>query len=230
MATIHTLVREMVLRLLVVNSIILSLAMAAPPSSADAADRPLRIIAFGDSLTAGFGLQPEQSFPAQLERALKTKGADVEIVNAGVSGDTTAGGLARLDWSIPDDADAVILELGANDALQGRPPAQARANLDAMLARLTKRGLPVLLAGMQAPRNLGLDYTRAFDSIYPDLAAKHGVMLYPFFLDGVALDPELNQRDGIHPTAEGVSIIVSRMAPKVLELIAAARARVRHGG
>lgn len=231
MATFQTLVRQMVLRRTIVNSLALALGVAlCPASGAHAQDRPLRIVAFGDSLTAGYGLQARDAFPVQLERALQAGGANVAIINAGVSGDTTSGGLARLDWSISADADAVILELGANDALQGRPPAQARANLDAMLSRLKARGLPVLLAGMQAPQNLGPAYTDAFDRIYPELAAKHGALLYPFFLDGVALDPRLNQRDGIHPTAEGVAIIVSRMLPKVTRLIAKARANVRPGG
>ncbi|MBV9970767.1 MAG: arylesterase, partial [Xanthobacteraceae bacterium] len=176
--------------------------------AAVASDRPLRIVALGDSLTAGYGLPAEAAFPAKLERALAANGIATEIANAGVSGDTTSGGLARLDWSVPEGTEAVILELGANDALRGVDPTLTRNALDAMLERLKARHIPVLLAGMLAPRNLGPDYTRAFDAIYPDLAEKYGAILYPFFLDGVVNDPKLNQRDGLHPTAAGVDVIV----------------------
>jgi acyl-CoA thioesterase-1 len=190
----------------------------------NAAAEPLRIVALGDSLTAGLGLAEKQAFPAKLEAALRAKGHDVELINAGVSGDTASGGLARLDWSVPDNANAVILELGANDALRAVDPAATRKALDAILKNLKARKIAVLLAGMQAPRNMGLDYNAAFDRIYPELAKTYGVFLYPFFLDGVAADTKLNQRDGIHPTAEGVDVIVERILPFVEKLIAQARA------
>ena len=189
-----------------------------------AAETPLRLMAFGDSLTHGYGLAPEDSFPAQLEAALRAKDQAVEVINAGNSGDTTAAGLARLDWALADRPDAVILELGANDALRGLDPADARANLDAILERLGQQQLPVLMAGMQAPRNLGRHYWEAFDAIFPALAEKHNVLLYPFFLDGVALDPQFNQPDGIHPNAAGVAVIVERILPSVLGLVRLARA------
>jgi acyl-CoA thioesterase-1 len=187
------------------------------------AGRPLKIVAFGDSLTAGFGLPAEAAFPARLQRALSRTGLAVEVANAGVSGDTSADGLARLDWSVPDDADAVILELGANDALRGIDPQRTRAALDAIVQRLVARRIPVLLAGMRAPPNMGADYAQAFDAIYPDLAAAHAVIFYPFFLDGVAAERGLNQGDGLHPTAAGVDVIVARLLPKAEELIARAR-------
>ena len=194
---------------------------AAPPGSAG---RPVKIVAFGDSLTAGLGLPADAAFPARLQRALARKGIAAEVVNAGVSGDTTADGLARIDWSVTEDADAVILELGANDALRGLDPAQTRGNLEAILRRLAARRLPVLLAGMRAPPNLGADYVRAFDGIYPALAAAHEVVFYSFFLDGVAAERGLNQGDGIHPTAAGVDVIVAKILPQVEELIARVRA------
>jgi len=198
----------------------LTVSATAQPGRA----RPVKIVALGDSLTAGLGLPANAAFPARLERALAQKGIAAEVVNAGVSGDTTADGLARLDWSVPDDADAVILELGANDALRGLDPAQTRANLDAILKWLTARTLPVLLAGMRAPPNMGAEYTKAFDAIYPDLAAAHGTILYPFFLEGVAADRALNQGDGLHPTAAGVDVIVARILPQAEELVRRARA------
>lgn len=179
----------------------------------------VKIVALGDSLTAGYGLRPAEAFPIVLQRRLEERGHKIEIVNAGISGDTTAGGLARLDWAVPDGTDAVILELGANDALGGRPPADARRNLDQILTRLKARGIEVLLAGMRAPRNLGNEYANAFDAIYPELARKHDVALYPFFLTGVALDAKLNLPDGIHPTAAGIAVIAERMTPAVEELI-----------
>lgn len=178
------------------------------------------IVAFGDSLTAGFMLPPQDAFPNQLEAALKKRGYKVRVVNAGLSGDTAAGGLARLDWVIPKDADAVIVELGANDALRGLDPAKTKATLDKMLAALKGKGLGVLLTGMEAPRNLGADYVEKFGAIYPALAKKHGVPLYPFFLDGIAGDPKLNLPDGLHPNAKGVGIIVDRILPAVEALIA----------
>jgi acyl-CoA thioesterase I len=200
------------------------LAAAVASSPALSADRPLRIVAFGDSLTAGYGLPAEAAFPAKLERALAAKGIATQIANAGVSGDTTSGGLARLDWSIPDGTEAVILELGANDALRGVDPKLTRSALETMLERLKARHIPVLLAGMRAPRNLGPDYTATFDAIYSDLAKKYGAILYPFFLSGVAADPKLNQRDGLHPTAAGVDVIVDKILPDVEQLAAAAKA------
>jgi acyl-CoA thioesterase-1 len=194
-------------------------AVTAPPSAC-AAGRPLTIVAFGDSLTAGYGLPAGDAFPAQLQRALTAKGITVTVVNAGVSGDTSTGGLARLDWSVPDGTDAVILELGANDALRGLNPAITRKALDAILHRLTERKIPVLLCGMIAPPNMGAEYGQTFNAIFPELAATDGAILYPFFLTGVAADPKLNQQDGIHPTAAGVGVIVTHIIPQVEELIA----------
>lgn len=195
---------------------------AAGVAAGWAAERPLKIVVLGDSLTAGLGLPAQASFPARLEQALRAKGHNVSIQNAGVSGDTASGGLARLDWSVPDDADAVILELGANDALRGLDPAVTRRALDAIIARLQARGVSVLLAGMRAPRNLGPDYVRDFDAIYPELAAKYGLVFDPFFLEGVATEAALNQADGLHPSATGVDAIVARILPKVEELISRA--------
>lgn len=179
----------------------------------------IRILALGDSLTAGYGLREADGFTAQLQTALRGQGFAVDIVNAGVSGDTTAGGLARLDWALSDNPDAVILELGANDGLRGIDPSITRANLGAMLAKLKQRDLPVLLAGMYAPTNLGAEYVTRFNSIYPQLAAEHEVALYPFFLESVVAVAALNQEDGIHPTTEGVAVIVSGILPYVTELI-----------
>jgi acyl-CoA thioesterase-1 len=193
-----------------------ALALFAAPARALA---DTIIVAFGDSLTAGYGLPPEDAFPARLEAQLKRHRPGLRVVNAGVSGDTTSGGLARLGWALADKPDVVIVELGANDALRGIAPALTRANLDAILARLVKRGTKVLLTGMRAPPNLGRDYGAEFAAIFPELAAKHGVALYPFFLDGVAAEPSLNQHDGIHPNAEGVALIVERLAPHLLKLI-----------
>jgi acyl-CoA thioesterase-1 len=193
-------------------------------SDGGAVDRPLKIVAFGDSLTAGLGLPADEAFPAKLEAALKTKGYAVNIVNAGVSGDTASAGLARFDWSVPDNTDAIILELGANDALRGVDPRQTKNALDAILDKIDARHIPVLLAGMQAPRNMGAGYVRTFDAIYPALASTHRVVFYPFFLDGVAADPKLNQGDGMHPAAAGVDVIVARILPRVEDLIGRVRA------
>ena len=201
---------------------VVGLALVATCSRA--AERPINIVAFGDSLTAGYGLAANEAFPVQLQRALDAKRLAVNVVNAGVSGDTSAGGLSRLDWSVPDGTDAVILELGANDALRGFDPEITRTALDTMLRRLKERKISVLLCGMVAPPNLGAEYGRAFNSIYPDLAAQTGAILYPFFLAGVAADPKLNQRDGLHPTAAGVAVIVERILPQVEQLIARAKA------
>ena len=199
-----------------------SLALWVGP--AVAADRPLNIVALGDSLTAGYGLPNQDAFPVKLQQALAAKGVAVAVSNAGVSGDTMSGGLARLDWSVPPETDAVILELGANDALRGVDPAVTRRALDAILAALAKRNIPVLLCGMLAPRNLGADYARAFDPMFAELAKAHGTVLYPFFLDGVAADAKLNQRDGLHPTAAGVDVIVGKILPQAEELVARAHA------
>ena len=190
----------------------------------NAADRPIKIVALGDSLSAGFGLSVEAAFPSKLAEALKAKSVAVTIVNAGVSGDTASGGLDRLDWSVPDGTDAVILELGANDALRGLDPAVTKSALETILRKLADRHIPVLLAGMRAPRNMGSDYARDFDAIYPALASTHPVVFYPFFLDGVAADPRLNQADGLHPNVAGVDVIVARILPQVEELITRARA------
>jgi acyl-CoA thioesterase-1 len=211
---------QMVLRLIA----ILTGCMVALARPAGAADKPLQIVALGDSLTAGLGLESEDAFPAKLQKALAAKGMVVAISNAGVSGDTMSGGLARLDWSVPPGTDAVILELGANDALRGLDPAVTRRALDDMLRALAARHIPVLLCGMLAPRNLGSDYARAFDPIFPELAKAYGTVFYPFFLDGVTADPKLNQHDGLHPTAAGVDVIVARILPRVEELIARAKA------
>ena len=195
-----------------------------------AAMRPLKLVALGDSLTAGYGLPGEAAFPAVLERALRAKGYAVSIANAGVSGDTTSGGLARLDWSVPDGTDGVILELGANDMLRGIDPNIPRQALDEILARLRERGIPVLLTGMYASRNLGADYVARFEAIFPDLAKKYGVPLYPFFLDGVAGVRELALPDGLHPTAKGVQVIVERILPTVERFVAQLAARPPAGG
>ena len=180
---------------------------------------PVRILALGDSLTAGYGLPAQDGFVAQLGDALAAAGHDVVMIDAGVSGDTTAGGLSRLDWALAGGADVAIIELGANDALRGIDPASSRANLDGILAALGGRGIPALLAGIYAPRNLGPEYVAAFDAMYPELAAEHDAILYPFFLEGVAADPTLNHGDGIHPNPRGVVIIVENMLPDVIALI-----------
>ncbi len=195
--------------------------LAATGLHANAARLPAPVIvAFGDSLTAGYGLAQDQAFPARLQQALRARGQEVKVVNAGVSGDTAAAGLARLDWSLPEDASAVIIELGANDALQGLDPQATKATLEKIIAQVQARGLPILLAGMEAPRNMGKDYVEAFGAIYPDLAARYDLLLYPFFLDGVALDDGLTLDDGLHPNAQGVARIVEGILPKVEELLA----------
>lgn len=194
------------------------------PASGATADRPIKIVVLGDSLSAGFGLPVEDAFPARLAEALKGKGVAATIANAGVSGDTASGGLGRLDWSVPDGTDAVIVELGANDALRGLDPSLTKAALDTILRKLADRRIAVLLAGMRAPRNMGPDYARDFDAIYPALASTHPVVFYPFFLDGVAVEPKLNQGDGMHPNAAGVNAIVARILPQVEELVTRARA------
>ncbi|MBA2126117.1 arylesterase [Hyphomicrobium methylovorum] len=202
-------------------AIVLSL-LSSPLSAVDAADvptTPVTILAFGDSLTAGYGVKATEAFPAQLQMALEAKGYKVTVLNGGVSGDTTSGGAQRLDWALEPPPDGVILELGANDALRGIDPKEPRANLDAMLEKLKAKNIAVLIAGMRAPNNWGADYSKAFDAIYPDLAAKYGYPLYPFFLDGVALDRSFSQSDGLHPTAAGIAEIVKRILPEVETLV-----------
>jgi acyl-CoA thioesterase-1 len=183
------------------------------------AGKPIRIVAFGDSLTSGYGLRQSQAFPVQLQKELRARGRNVAISNAGVAGDTTAAGLARFDWAIGDDVDAVILELGANDALRGIEPKVTRENLQKILARLQARGIPVLLTGMRSPANWGETYSDDFDAIFPSLAKEHALVFYPFFLEGVVLNAKLNQDDGMHPNPKGVAEIVRQMIPSVEELI-----------
>jgi acyl-CoA thioesterase-1 len=195
------------------------LLLAAVFGSAVVADRTPEILAFGDSITAGFGLPPSEAFPARLEARLRDQGIAAHVVNAGVAGDTTAGGRARLDWALADKPDVVILELGANDALRGIDPSTVRANLEAMISRIQASGAKLLLTGMLAPSNWGEDYRRDFDRIYPELAQAHGVALYPFLLDGVAMDARLNQPDGLHPNERGVAVLVDHIAPLVARLI-----------
>jgi acyl-CoA thioesterase-1 len=205
----------------------LPVALAQPQTHAGTAQKPtlnreLLVLAFGDSLTAGYQLGPDESFPAQLQTSLRRQGVKVRVHNAGVSGDTSKAGRARLTWvlgGLKTKPDLVILALGANDALQGLDPNSTRANMDAMLFELKKRNIPVLLVGMLAPRNLGRDYARTFDSLYPELAKRYQVPLYPFFLDGVALNPKLNLSDGIHPNKEGIAAIVKRMLPSIRTIL-----------
>ncbi len=202
-------------------TVFVSLLLSLVPLAAQA--DPLKLVVLGDSLSAGYQLGPEEGFPEQLQKALDEKGFQVEVVNAGVSGDTSTGGLSRLDWSVGADADAVIVELGANDALRGLPPEITRNNIDEITRRLRERGVEVLLAGMLAPRNLGPDYADAFDPIYAEVAKSRDALFYPFFLDGVALDPDLNLPDGMHPNAKGVAVIVDNILPKVEDLLAKAQ-------
>ncbi len=186
-----------------------------------------RILALGDSLTAGYGVAPQDAFPARLQAKLARDGTAARVINAGVSGDTTAGGLARLDWALADRPDIVLVELGANDALRGIDPKLTFDNLDKILARLAAMRVKVLLLGMRAPPNWGRDYQAEFDAIYPKLAEKYRVPLYPFFLDGVAMDPALNQGDGLHPNAKGVEAIVARVEPYVMRLLGGTAAQAK---
>ncbi|MGO4137431.1 arylesterase [Rhizobium leguminosarum] len=181
--------------------------------------RTINLVGFGDSLMAGYQLPPGDGFPEKLQAALKAKGLDVTIANAGVSGDTTTGGLARIDWSVPDGTDGVILELGANDALRGIPPEESEKNLDQMIIRLKERGIAVLLAGIIAPPNMGADYAARFNPIYQKLSEKHGLPLYAFFLDGVALEAGLKLDDGMHPNTKGVDVMVEKMEPAVTNFV-----------
>jgi acyl-CoA thioesterase-1 len=192
-------------------------AFAQAPAAAPA--KPIKMVVLGDSLSAGLGLQASAAFPARLQKTLESKGIKVDMVNAGVSGDTASGGRDRVDWSIPDGTDMVIVELGANDALRGTDPAVTRAALSDILTRLKARKIAVLLCGMLAPPNYGRDYADRFNAIYPELAKSFDVPLYPFFLDGVAAEKKLNQADGIHPTAEGVDLIVKNILPTVEALL-----------
>lgn len=196
--------------------------LPAAPGAADTRNAAV-ILALGDSLTAGYGLDPRDSFPAQLEAALAQQGHAVRVINGGVSGDTSAGGLARVDWLLAERPDLVIVELGANDGLRGLDPAVTRSNLDRIITRIRASGAHVLLTGMRAPPNLGGEYGAAFFGLYRDLAGKYGTAYYPFFLEGVAANPALNQDDGIHPTAEGVEIIVENILPVVIGALAEAR-------
>jgi acyl-CoA thioesterase-1 len=217
-----------------------ALALMIAPMAA--ASGPVTIAALGDSLTHGYGVAPADAFPAQLERWLRARGHDVTVINAGVSGDTTAGGLSRLDWTLTPEVDAVIVELGGNDLLRGIDPANSRANLDRILTRLAAEDLPALLAGLPAPGNYGADWQRDFDAMYPELAAKHGAILYPNFMEGLApgIDPSdpaarlaahgLIQSDGMHPNAQGVARIVADIGPEVEKLIARAEAMGKGGG
>jgi len=199
--------------------------IGATPAALAHAEAPVKIVALGDSLTAGYGLPDKDGFVPQLQTTLTTNGLSVEIQNAGVSGDTASDGLARLDWSVPQGTDAVIVELGANDMLRGINPDITRRALDTIVSRLTERHIAVLICGMRAAPNLGPEYGQAFARIYPELAAKYGAQLYPFFLDGVAAVPGMTQHDGLHPNAVGVGVIVQRILPKVRELIGGVRAQ-----
>lgn len=187
--------------------------------SANAQDRAVQLVGFGDSLMAGYQLPPNDSYTAQLEAALKTKGANVTVTNAGVSGDTSSAGLARVDWSVPDGTDGVILELGANDALRGVSPEETEKNLDAIITGLQKRNIPVLLAGIMAPPNMGDDYAKRFNGMYQRLADKHDLPLYPFFLDGVVMDNSLKLEDGMHPNTKGIAVMVEKSLPAVESFI-----------
>jgi acyl-CoA thioesterase-1 len=202
--------------LLLVQAVAFAVVLAA---ASPVAARTIRLVVLGDSLTAGLGLPPGKAFPDRLQAALRARGLDVDVLNAGVSGDTAADGLARYDWAVPANADALIVELGANDMLRGLEPEATKKALSAILDKAHAARLPTLIAGMRAAPNLGAEYDRAFDAIYPALAKDHDVALYPFFLDGVAGDPKLNQADGMHPTAAGVDAIVERIAPSVEEIL-----------
>lgn len=208
------------------KTIVAALILLLPPQVSFAAGQPLRILALGDSLTAGYGVLEGDAFPTVLEHALKAKGLDVSIINAGVSGDTSADGLARLDWSLEDAKNppaAAIIELGANDGLRGLAVGQMAKNLDAILARFKVRGIPVLLTGMKAPRNFGETYAKNFDAVFPQLAKKYGVLFYPFFLDGVVLKTNLLQADGLHPNPTGVQVIVKNITPMAVRLVQEAK-------
>jgi acyl-CoA thioesterase-1 len=213
-------VEKMKLRRCCVALLVAALLCVVALAKSEAKEQEMVIVALGDSLTAGFGLPESESFPAKLEAALKAQGRNVTVVDAGVSGDTVSAALARLDWALPPNASAVIVELGGNDALQGLPPAEIEASLAKILERLKAKGLPVLIAGMESPRNMGKDYVDQFHAIFSSLAQRYDAVFYPFFLDGVALDAGLMQEDAIHPNAKGVDRIVQGILPKVDELLA----------
>jgi acyl-CoA thioesterase I len=211
----------MFVHILVLLVALMTTQSVSAQAPANAGTRPIKMVVLGDSLSAGLGLQASAAFPERLQKALKDKGIDVDMTNAGVSGDTSSGGRDRLDWSVPEGTEAVILELGANDALRGIDPKLTRVALSDILTRLKARKIAVLLCGMVAPPNYGSDYSARFNAIYPDLAKAFAVPLYPFFLDGVAADVRLNQADGMHPTPEGVDIIVKNILPSVEALVGA---------
>lgn len=202
-------------RIAAILAIVLCLVAATAPSTVHAQTEPVKLAILGDSLAAGYGLAPAQAFPTRLQAALKEKGRNVTVINHGVSGDTTAGGLERIDWMMADKPDIVMVELGGNDMLRALDPASTEKNLDAIIGKLKQAGTTVWLVGMLAPRNFGPEYVQQFDGIFKKIADKHGVPLYPFFLDGVAQDPALNQPDGIHPNAKGVDVVVDRILPFV---------------
>jgi acyl-CoA thioesterase-1 len=216
---------EKMKRGMVVSAILATGLVFMPLPSMQAEPGARTIVALGDSLTAGLGLPQDEAFPAQLEAALKARGNNVTVVNAGVSGDTAQAALKRLDWALPDDASAVIVELGGNDALQGIPPEGTKAALAAIIEQIQARGLPILLAGMEAPRNMGKDYVEEFRAVYADLAERYDVIFYPFFMEGAALTDGMMQGDGIHPNARGVAAIVEGILPKVEELLARIEAK-----
>ena len=210
------------------KTIVAALLAGIVPAVAQAADRPVRILALGDSLTEGYGLPPGDDFPNVLEHALKAKGLNVTIINGGISGDTSAGGRARLDWSLGDEKngpDAAIVELGANDGLRGLPVPEMQKNLDEIVARMKARHIPVLLTGMKSPRNYGAAYAKEFDAVFPRLAKKYDVLFYPFFLDGVVLNANLLQADGLHPNPKGVDVIVKSITPMVMRLVEQAKGK-----
>src|SRR5450432_36543 len=213
--------RAMFMHILVLAIVFMTAGTASAQTSATGPTKPIKMVVLGDSLSAGLGLPASSAFPVKLQKALKDNGIEVEMINAGVSGDTSSGGRDRLDWSVPEGTQAVIVELGANDALRGIDPAVTRAALADILTRLKARGITVLLCGMLAPPNYGSDYAARFNAIYSDLAQSFGVPLYPFFLEGVATDARLNQADGMHPTAEGVDVIVRNMLPTVQAFLGA---------
>jgi acyl-CoA thioesterase-1 len=207
-----------------VHMLVLALSLMAGGTAVAQAPvpaKPIKMVVLGDSLSAGLGLPAPAAFPVRLQKTLKNNGIEVDMINAGVSGDTTSGGRDRLDWSVPEGTEAVILELGANDALRGVDPKVTRSALTDILTRLKARGIAVLLCGMYAPPNYGSDYAARFNAIYPELAKSFGVPLYPFFLEGVATEAKLNQADGLHPTAEGVDTIVKNILPTVQAFLGA---------
>lgn len=204
---------------------ILALFVAGINGIAAADAKTLKLLALGTSLTQGYNLPPGTDYCAVLQAKLRAKGYDVTVINAGVSGDTSDGGLARLDWLLEDPMDGVIVELGSNDALRAFDPGIPEKNIDTILTKLGTRRIPVLLAGMKAPRNMGTTYVERFDAIYPALAKKHGVLFYPFFLEGVAAQPKLNQADGMHPNEKGTQVIVKGILPYVEKLIVQIKAQ-----